>query len=74
MSKLPKTAVPHILGIVLTDWASTYRRYQKDLDRINGQVQWTDEAIDHLNSIHDGLLGRLQAYLDEVDLTTTHSF
>ncbi len=74
MSKLPKTAVPHILGTVLTDWVSTYRSYQKDLDRINGQVQWTDEAIDHLNSIHDGLLGRLQVYLDEVDLTTTHSF
>ena len=71
MSNLsPKTAIPFILNHYLNQWLNDYARYSRDLDRINGQLQWTQEAVAALDTSHDLLPLALSEAFKHFDLTT----
>ena len=70
----PKTAVIVIVNAFLNQWTTLYNQYLRELDRVNGQIQWTPEAIQILDTIHDTLIQNLNDELKHYDLNTRTSF
>ena len=70
----PKTAVIVIVNAFLNQWTTLYNQYLRELDRVNGQIQWTPEAIQILDTIHDTLIPNLNEELKHYDLNTRASF
>lgn len=72
MTKLthPKTSVIVIMNRFMATWADTYYYYLRTLDRIDGEVQWTPEAIELLDTIHDTLVENFISELNHYDLNT----
>lgn len=67
---LPKTAIPFILNHQLKLWLDDYYSCLRNLDRINGKVQWTQEAVNSLDLIHDSIPEALTESFNYYDLTT----
>lgn len=70
----PKTAVIVIVNRFTDQWISTYNKYSKKLDRVDGQLQWTPEAIEVLDTIHDTLIQNINDELKHYDLNTRTAF
>lgn len=70
----PKTAVILIVNRFTHQWISTYNKYYKELNRVDGQLQWTPEAIQILDTIHDTLIQNINDELKHYDLNTRTSF
>lgn len=70
----PKTAIIVIVNQLTDNWISTYNRYCKELDRVDGQIQWTDEATQILDTIHDTLIQNINNELKYYDLSTRIPF
>ena len=70
----PKTPIIVIVNRFTDLWISTYNKYYKKLDRVDGQLQWTPEAIEVLDTIHDTLIQNINDELKHFDLNTRTSF
>lgn len=66
----PKTPVIVIMNRLLATWYDAYYGYYRTLDRVDGQIQWTEEAIAILDTIYDTMIDNLISELSHYDLDT----
>jgi hypothetical protein len=62
-----KTGVPYTVHHNFSKWNDLKLYYEKTLDRIDGQIQWTKEAIDSLNYLADTMVEQINKSIEEID-------
>jgi ribonucleoside-diphosphate reductase beta chain len=68
-----KTGVPYTVHHNFSKWNDLRLYYEKTLDRIDGQIQWTKEAIDSLNYLADTMVEQINKSIAEVMKLFTQS-
>ena len=60
--------IPNLFNYIFSDWLDSVNYYKRTLDRIDGKIQWTDEALKSLDIKAKAMPTILMQGLKEIDI------